>query len=252
MPTALLRPVSPRMAECELTHFERQPIDVALAEKQHQDYEDALRYLGCEIVHAPALPDFPDSVFVEDCAVVLDEIAIITLPGADSRKGEIDSVATVLEKYRPLHRIEAPGVLDGGDVLRLGKKIFVGLSSRSNAEAVRQMQNVLKPFDYEVIGVHLTGCLHLKSAVTQVSIDTLLLNSEWVDANLFSNYKIIETHSDEPGAANALLLGDTVIFPLDFPQTALRLLEAGMDIYLVDNSEVIKAEGGVTCCSVVF
>ncbi len=252
MPIAITRPVSPLMTECELTHFDRQPIDIMLAIRQHAAYEDALQKLGCKIIRALPAPENPDSVFVEDCAVVLDELAIITNPGAFSRKSEIVGLTTALGPYRPLEFILAPGVLDGGDVLVIGKQIWVGQSSRSNREAIAQIQDFVTPFGYEVRGVQVTGCLHLKSAVTQVGEGRVLLNPDWVDAGIFQNFEIIETHPDEPGAANALLIGDTVIFPADFPLTALRLAEAGVELLLVDNSEVIKAEGGVTCCSVVF
>ncbi|MEZ4953124.1 MAG: N(G),N(G)-dimethylarginine dimethylaminohydrolase [Saprospiraceae bacterium] len=252
MPTAITRPVSPKMAECELTHFDRQPIDIMRAIRQHAAYEDALQELGCKIIRALPAPENPDSVFVEDCAVVLDELAIITNPGASSRKSEIVGLTTALGPHRPLHFILAPGVLDGGDVLVIGKQIWVGQSSRSNAAALEQMRSFVAPHGYTVTGVEVTGCLHLKSAVTQIGKDMVLLNPDWVDAGIFRSFKIVETHPDEPGAANALLVGDTVIFPADFPLTALRLAEAGVELLLVDNSEVIKAEGGVTCCSVIF
>jgi len=253
MKVAITRPVSPRMAECELTHVERRPIDIALAEKQHEEYVDVLRSLGCEIVSLPELAFHPDSVFVEDCVVVLDELAIVAWPGAEVRRGEVNTVAEAVEAYREkIFYIENPGVLDGGDVLRVGKQIWVGLSGRSNMAAVMQMQQILAPFGYTVEGVEVSGCLHLKSAVTQVGPGTLLLNPDWVDPAVFENFNLIETHPDEPGAANALLIGEEVVFPADFPLTALRLAEAGIELFLVDNSEVIKAEGGVTCCSVVF
>lgn len=251
---AIVRNISPRMAECELTHVERQPINLALAEKQHEEYLDALRRLGCEVVYAPDLPHHPDSVFVEDCAVVLDELAVIARPGAESRREEVFSMAEALEAYREkVFYIEAPGLLDGGDVLRVGREIWVGMGGRTNADAILQLQAMLRPFGYVVIAVPLKGgCLHLKSAVTQVAEDTLLLNPDWVDDHHFQDFNIIETDPDEPGAANALLVGDTVMFPVDYPLTALALAEADIELLLVDNSEVIKAEGGVTCCSVIF
>lgn len=253
MPIAITRPVSSRMGDCELTHFERKPIDISKAEKQHEEYEDVLRSLGCEIIRLPELEFHPDSVFVEDCAVVLDELAIITWPGAEIRRGEIHTVAEALEPYRrKIYYIEDPGVLDGGDVLRVGKHIWVGLSSRSNAAAVHQLQEILEPLGYRVEGIAVKGCLHLKSAVTPVGPDTLLLNPDLIDPEIFKDFTIIETHPDEPGAANALLIGEDVIFPVDFPLTALRLAEEGIELFLVDNSEVIKAEGGVTCCSIIF
>jgi len=240
------------MFACELTHLERRPIDIALAEKQHEEYEDALRKLDCEIVRAPELPFYPDSVFVEDCVIVVDELAIITRPGSERRRDETVSMAEVIEGYRTLYFIESPGLLDGGDVLQVGRQIWVGLSGRSNATAIEQMKAILTPHGYTVTGVPLTGCLHLKSAVTAVGPDTLLLNPDWVNPDIFEDFDIIETHPDEQGAANALLIGETVIFPADYPHTALRLAAAGIELLLVDNSEVIKAEGGVTCCSVVF
>ncbi|MEK7257223.1 MAG: arginine deiminase-related protein, partial [Bacteroidota bacterium] len=161
MPIAITRSVSPRMASCELTHLDRQLINIALAEKQHEEYEDALRRLGCEILRAPDLPFHADSVFVEDCAFVVDELAIITRPGAESRRGEAVSIADTLEPHRTMYFIEAPATLDGGDILRVGRQIWVGLSSRSNAAAVEQMRHFLKPYGYTVEGIHLKDCLHL-------------------------------------------------------------------------------------------
>ncbi len=252
MKTALIRPVSPNMAACELTHLERQPIDVELAVRQHAEYAKALTELGCELLWAEAAPELPDSVFVEDCAIVLDELAIITRPGAESRRAETAGVEEVLRKYRQLHHITEPGILDGGDVLVLGKEIFVGLSSRSNEQAVRQMQRILSPYGYSLRGVSVNGCLHLKSAITQVSEDTVLLNPAMIERQIFSHFKQIETHPEEPFAANALLVNDTLICSLEFPRTALLLAKVCLDILLVYNSEVVKAEGGVSCCSVIF
>jgi dimethylargininase len=251
---AIVRAVSPSMADCELTHLDRQPIDIALAEKQHEEYVDALRRLGCGIERATELPQHADAVFVEDCAVVLPELAIITRPGAESRREEVYSIAEMLEQYREdIYYIEAPGTLDGGDVLRIGRQLWVGLSARTNADAILQMQTILKPYGYTVEPVRMgNGCLHLKSAVTQVAEDLLLLNPDWVHPDYFPDFDVVFTHPDEPGAANALLAGDTVIFPDDFPHTALALAEEGIELLLVDNSEVIKAEGGVTCCSILL
>ncbi len=240
------------MGRCELTHLKRQDIDIPLAEKQHEEYEDSLRQLGCELLRAPELSGYPDSVFVEDCAVVFDEVAVVTRPGAESRRAEAISLEDVLEPYRKLHYIEAPGTLDGGDVLQLGRRILTGLSGRTNRAGFEQLHKLLTPLGYMVEGVVVRECLHLKSAVTRVGENTVLLNPDWVDPLYFEGMEIIEVHPDEPEAANALLIGDTAIFPTEFPFTALRLAEAGIELLLVDNSEVLKAEGGVTCCSVVF
>ncbi|HRH45930.1 MAG TPA: arginine deiminase family protein [Pyrinomonadaceae bacterium] len=252
MPIAITRAISQSIVNCELTHLERIPIDLKLAREQHWQYENALSSLGCELISLPELPDLPDAVFVEDTAVILDEIAIITNPGANSRKPEIDSIAEVLKRYRKLFQIQEPAMLDGGDVLVVGKKIFVGLSARSNLEAVNQMQSRLAEFGYQVMGVEIKGCLHLKSAVTAVTSETLLINPNWTDKNQFKGFDFIEVDKDEPFAANGLLIGDSVIYPTTFPQTKARLERNGIKLVLVDADELAKAEGAVTCCSLIL
>jgi dimethylargininase len=249
---AITRPVSQTIDRCELTNLERLPIDLKRAIVQHRGYEETLKSLGLEVITLPEEPDLPDAVFVEDAAVVLDECAIITRPGVDSRKPETVSVARTLAAYRSLHTIQAPGTLDGGDVLVTGKRIWVGLASRSNQSAVNQMQTFLERYGYAVHGVPVTGCLHLKSAVTQVAKDTLLINPDWVDRVNFPGMKCIEIDPSEPYGANALLVGDTVIYQPAYPRTRLRLETAGIHPLLVDQSELAKAEGALTCCSIIF
>ena len=249
---AITRGVSPAIGNCELTHLERIAIDVQLAQAQHQQYEACLAALGCEVHRLPVEPDLPDSVFVEDIAIVVDELALITRPGADSRKPETISIARALESYRRLFYIEAPGTVDGGDVLRIGKTLYVGLSSRSNPSAIEQMQNILQPYGYTVKGVQVNGCLHLKSAVTQVAEDTLLINPNWVDARTFRDWNFTEVDASEPYASNALLIGETVVYPASFPRTRQRLEAHGVSVMTVDVSELAKAEGAVTCCSLIF
>ena len=252
MRIAITRAVSPNIGQCELTHLDRQPIDLALARAQHHQYETALAALGCKVIQLPAEPALPDSVFVEDAAVVLDEVAIITRPGADSRKPETVSIAQALAPYRTVRTIEAPGTVDGGDVLRIGKTLYVGLSSRSNQAAIEQMAGFLQPFGYTVQGVPVKGFLHLKSAVTQVAAATVLINPAWVDATLFAELKIIEIDPTEAYAANTLLIGETVIYPISYPRTCQRLMQAGIPVQTADVAELIKAEGAVTCCSLIF
>lgn len=249
---AITRAISPRFNECELTHLDRSPIDLELARVQHHDYEQALRSLGVEVHSLPAEADFPDSVFVEDTALVLDEVAILTRPGADSRKAEVESIAQALAPYRKLARIEAPGTVDGGDILRLGKHIYVGLTTRSNQSAMEQMQSALAPYGYIVSGVPVTGCLHLKSAVTQASDDTLVINPAWVDKSHFPGWKFIEVDPEEPSAANIVLVPGGAIFPAHFPKTQKKLEDAGIKLTIVPATEVAKAEGAVTCCSLIF
>jgi dimethylargininase len=250
--TAITRQVSPRIAECELTHLDRAPIDYDLAAEQHRGYEQALTGLGCRLRSLPSEADFPDSVFVEDVAVVLDEIAILARPGPLSRRGEVAQVAPVLGEYRELRGIEPPGTLEGGDVLRDGRTIFVGLSGRTNQAGVDQLRSVVEPLGYSVTQVRVTECLHLKSAVSPVGPRSVLINPVWLDRGAFRGFQRLEIDPSEPYAANALKVGERVIYPSSFPRTADRLARRGLLLELVDVSELQKAEGAVTCCSLVF
>ena len=249
---ALTRKVSSAMARCELTHQERAAIDVALAREQHEAYERTLRSLGRRIESLLEEPELPDSVFVEDTAVVLDEVAVITRPGAPSRRPETASIAAVLGIHRALVRIESPGTLDGGDVLRIGRTLYVGASSRSNASGIEQLRELLRPFGWRVQSVVLRGCLHLKSAVTQVTDDHLLINSRYLERRQFPHLRFIEVDESEPAGANALLLGEDVVYPASHPHTAEALRRHGIRVHTLDMSEMEKAEGGVTCCSLLL
>lgn len=249
---AVTREISPAIHDCELTHFQREPIDLDRARAQHGQYEQCLTDLGCKIVSLPAEPDLPDSVFVEDTALVLDELAVIMRPGAASRRPETTTVAKALAPYRELSYLTEPGTIDGGDVLRIGKAIFVGLSYRSNAAGVEQLQEIVKPFGYRVEGMPVGGCLHLKSGVTQVSPDTLLINRVYVDPGALPKMRLVDVDPSEPSGANALLIGDSIVYPAAFPLTLRRLKELGLKVRVVDASELAKAEAGVTCCSLIF
>jgi len=250
--TAVTREVSPSLGRCELTHLERTPIDLGMARAQHAWYEAVLESLGCSLVRLPADPELPDSVFIEDTAIVLDEVAVLTRPGAPSRQAETAAVARALELHRPLLRLEAPATLDGGDVLVLGRTLFVGLSSRSNPEAVDQLGRLLRPHGYAVKGVRVSGCLHLKSAVTRAGEDRLLANPAWVDPGAFGDWRVLEVDPGEPCAGNVLTVEGQVVSPDCFPRTRRRLEAAGLTVHLVDMEELQKAEGAVTCCSLVF
>jgi len=249
---AITRDVSPSLAECELSFVERAPIDLARANEQHRAYQRALAALGCEVRELPAEPAFPDAVFVEDVAVVVDDVAVMTRPGAESRRGEGPSVARALADYRELRAIEAPGTLDGGDVLRIGNRVFVGKSARSNADGIVQLRAILGEYGYSVHGIAIRGCLHLKSAVTALADDTVLLQPAWVDRAAFADYRVVEVDPAEEHAANVLRIGDRVISPACFPRTHERIRAAGIEVVTVDVSELQKAEGAVTCCSLVF
>ena len=252
MRIALTRAVPQSLDRCELTHLARSPIDVGLAARQHTAYEDALRAAGCTIVRLPPEPTLPDSVFVEDTAVVLDEVAVITRPGAPSRRGETASTAAALGAYRRLVTIEEPGTLDGGDVLVAGKTVFVGVGARSNADGVRQFARHLAPFGYDVRGVEVAGCLHLKSAATLISESSVLVNPSFVDPRVFEPLEAVPVAPEEPSAANALLVGDHVMYSPAYPRTLGILQRRGARVVPVDLSELAKAEGALTCCSIIF
>ena len=249
---ALTRAVSPALDRCQLVHLERRPIDVGLAREQHRAYETALRDAGCEVRTLPADPSLPDSVFVEDAAVVFDEVAVIARPGAESRVPETEPVARALAAHRPLVRITAPATLDGGDVLRIGRTVYVAEGGRTNRAGIDQLAAAVGPHGYDVRPVAVRGCLHLKSAATLVAPDTVLCNPRWVDPATFAGMAVLDVAAGEPGAANGLLVGTRVVYPSCFPVTARRLAERGIEILSLDVSELQKAEGAVTCCSLVF
>ena len=249
---AIVREVSNALAECELSFVERQRIDLERARKQHAAYVAALESAGCEVRVAPSLPEMADAVFVEDTVVVVDELAVLTRPGAESRRGEVPSMADTLRPLRPLAWIEAPGTIDGGDVLRIGRNVYVGRSARSNDAGLEQLRALLAPHGYSVEGVRTRECLHLKSAVTAVADDTVLVNSQWLVDDPFDQYRRIEIDQGEEHAANALHAGDVVLYPASFPRTAERLRAAGIELRLLDLFELQKAEGATTCCSVLL
>ncbi|WEN14191.1 arginine deiminase family protein [Rhodanobacter sp. AS-Z3] len=249
---AITRDVSPALGTCELSFVERSAIDVTQAIKQHHAYREALMALGCRVISLPAEAQLPDSVFVEDAAIVLDEVAVLTRPGASSRRDEVASIGAALKSWRPLLAIEAPGTIDGGDVLRLGRTLYVGESARSNDAGITQLRELLVGHGYAVEGVPTHGCLHLKSAVTQLDDQTVLLQPAWVDRSRFADFRVIEVDPAEPHAANVVRIGDALLMPASFPRTQQRLLDAGFAVTSVDVSELQKAEGAVTCCSLVF
>jgi dimethylargininase len=252
MLTAITRAVSPSIVNCELSFIDRKPIDLATAQQQHHAYEQLLAKLGAHVISLPAEPDLPDSMFVEDPAIVVDELAVILPLGTETRRREAPSLAQALCKFRKLESITLPGTLEGGDVLRIGRKLFVGLTKRSNAEGIRQLAALLAPHNYEVIVVPVSGCLHLKSAVTYLGRNTLLANRAWFDAAPLAGYGWIDVDPAEPHSANALAVGTTVIFPASFPHTRARLEARSFSVTPLDISELQKAESGLTCSSLLF
>jgi dimethylargininase len=252
MLTAITRAVSPSLAQCELSFIPRQPIDLAKAQTQHHAYEKLLTNLGARVISLPAVPDLPDSMFVEDPALVLDELAVIFPMGAESRRREAPTLAAALQPFRWLQHVQLPGMLEGGDILRLGRKLFVGLTARSNAEGIAQLSAIVAPYGYQVVGIPVTGCLHLKSAVTALDEHTLLANRAWFDSSFFPGYDWLDVDPAEPHAGNALVLYSTVIFPASFPRTRAHIESRGFTVAALDISELQKAESGLTCSSLLF
>ena len=249
---AITRAVSRSINNCELTFHARQEIDAEKAARQHQAYEEALRQFGARVISLAEEPDLPDAVFVEDAAIVVDEVAVMTRMGAASRRPETESLARALEAHRTLKFIEAPATIDGGDVMRIGRELFAGRSSRTNDEGISQLAALLAPYGYRVKGVEVKGCLHMKSGSSYIGRNSILINRSWVDSTEFEEFDLIDVPDTEPAAANVLLIEDAVIVPNSFPQTIATLEARGFGVRAIDVSELQKAEGGVTCTSLIF
>jgi dimethylargininase len=252
---AFTRAVSPRLAECQLTHLERVPIDAAKAARQHAAYEEALTGSGLQIVRLPELRDDPDAVFVEDTALLMGCHAIITRPGAASRIGETESTAQGLAGEFELHRIES-GFVDGGDVLRIGRTLYVGLSTRTDADGVYALGEICRGLGFRVVPAQLRQCLHLKTGATLAGTDAsgapvLLYDQRSVDPAQFGPVEPVAVDPAEPAAANCVRAGDRIILPAGNPRTADKLRQRGFDVVEVDVSELQKAEAGVTCMSLI-
>jgi dimethylargininase len=249
---AIVRGVSPSINECELTYLAREPIDLDRANGQHAAYVALLRDLGLEVVEIPGDPAFPDCCFVEDIAVVLDEVAILTRPGAASRRGEAPAVEEALGRFRQVVHIDAPATLEGGDVLAVGRSLFVGTSPRTNAAGISGLRSLVEPRGYRVLAVPVLGCLHLKSAVTALDDGRVLVNSSWIDPTPFHDLEVVPVDPAEPGAANVLCVRGTVVAHAGFPRTLDLLARRGHEVRSLDISEFLKAEAALTCKSLLF
>ena len=252
MLTAITREVNAAIGNCALTFLPRVKIDTGLVSQQHQQYQTVLSSLGCEVVTVPTEPTLADSVFIEDTAIVLDEIAVMCRPGVESRRPEVAGVEGILRNYRTIASIQPPGTLDGGDLLRIGKVIYAGLSTRSNESGIEQLCSIVAGYGYSVKTIEITKCLHLKSAVSEVASGSLLINSDWINSSAFGDCELIDIDREEAHAANALLMGRHVIYRSSFPRTMKKLVARGIEVIPVDMSELQKAEGAATCCSLIL
>ena len=249
---ALTHKVSPQIVDCELTFVERAPIDYELASHQHDAYVAKLAELGVSVTDLCENEGHPDCSFVEDTAIVLDEIAVICSMGVASRRGETALIAGELSKYRELAYVSLPATIEGGDVLRVGRRILAGISSRTNSEGLNELVRITRRLGYEVTPIRLKRSLHLKSACTEIDDETLFVNSDWVETDSLTGFRLVSTPTDEPDSANLLRIGSTVCVQKGFPK-AFNLIERIAErVEVVDMSELRKAEAGLTCCSIVF
>lgn len=252
MLSALTRGVSPSIGDCKLTFMERERIDVAAAARQHEAYKECLTKMGVQVMSLDLLPGAPDAVFIQDTAVVVDEVAVVATMGAACRIEEVESVVQALSSHRTLKRLTAPATLEGGDVVQIGRTLYVGDSGRTNREGIRQLTDILAPYDYEVRPVGVRGCLHLSTGCSYLGRGLMLLNPVWVDAEQFRQFEILEVPETESWAANTIAAGDTVLMASAFARTCALVEARGFNVIATDISELQKAEGALTCMSIMF
>ena len=252
MKVALTHSVSPNIVNCELSYLDRTPIDFDKAVAQHRNYCSKLEELGIRVIELSVNKDLPDSVFVEDTAVVVDEIAVMTNPGAESRRAEIPGIQKALLKYREIKVMQTPATLDGGDVLQIGREVFVGISKRTNFKGFESLKRILAPFDYRVSPIKVKGCLHLKSACTALDKETVIINSKLIETEPLRKFRLVEVDESEPEAANVLEINKTVLMDSYFPKTLNRVIQRGYQVKSIDISELRKAEAALTCSSILF
>ena len=247
-PRAIVRMPSSRLAEGQVTHIDRVPVDEELADAQWEAYVEALEAEGFETLSAPPSDEHPDSVFVEDALVIFGGTAVITRPGAESRRTEPDALRPVVRKLGyTVREIESPGTLDGGDVLKAGTTVYVGRGGRTNAEGIAQLRAIVAPLGYRVVAVPTTKVLHLKSAVTALPDGTVVGYAKHVDSPaVFDNFLALP----EPGAAVVVLSDDAVLMAASVPKSVALVESLGYRVVTVDVSEFEKLEGCVTCLSV--
>lgn len=235
----------------ERTFVAGESIDQELAREQHAGYCGALESLDVAVRKLDVNGDAPDAVFIEDTAVVLDEVAVLARMGAESRRAETAGIAAVLREYREVVPLEK-GTLEGGDVLTIGRTLLVGRSCRTNRDGIESLAQIVSRFGYRVVEVPVERCLHFKTGCTALPDGRLLKNPDWLDIRRLRELGFHCLDVSEPWGANVLCVGETVVLPAAHQQTATLLESSGYHVVRVDISEFAKAEGGVTCLSVVF
>lgn len=249
---ALTHLPSPNLEHGQRTHVARAAIDYSRAVRQHEAYCRMLRHCGADVRTLDVNGDLPDSVFIEDTAVVLDEVALLASMGTESRRAEPAGIEPELRKYRQVYRLEAPATLEGGDVLRVGRTLLVGLSSRTNPAGVSALEAVVRRYGYRVVAVPVRECLHLKTACTALDDRCLLVNPAWLDVQALHGFESVRVPEQEPWAANVAVVGTSVCLAAEQVRTAEQIRALGFEVRTIDLSEFAKAEGGVTCLSLLF
>lgn len=250
---AITRAVSRNIGRCELTFRRRECVDYEKALSQHEAYCHLLHRLGAQVLNLEASDALPDCCFVADTAIIVDELAIIASMGAPSRRGETPDVEKILSLHHEIRRIEIPATLDGGDVVRLGRELFVGYSSRTNAEGIKALTRIAHEFGYRVTPVMVTGSLHLTTGCSALDDETVLLNPCWIDDRPFARFRLLRAPGEEPWAASTMRIGDAICVEAHSPRT-LQLVakHPGVHVEVIDISEFRKAEGSLSCLSILF
>jgi dimethylargininase len=249
---AITRAVSRNISRCELTYVRRECVDYERAVRQHAAYRELLERSGARVLELDACDENPDCCFVADTAVVLDELAVVASMGAPSRRAEVAAVEELISSLRPVKRISLPATLDGGDVLRVGRRLFVGRSGRTNRAGVEALASLVAPFGYEVTPVAVRGSLHLTTAASALDEETVLVNPRWIDAAPFARQWVLEVPEEEPWAASTVRVGATVCVEAGAPRTLELVGRHCPDVEVLDISEFRKAEGSLPCLSILF
>ena len=250
-PHVITRQVTPDMSSCLLTHMERESIDTDAAAHQHARYVEVIESLGATVTVLPPLPESPDAVFVEDTIHVTDHVAVMSRPNDPRRRAERETMEAVIKEMRPVAHLTEPAKFEGGDVIRVGRQIYVGLSDRTDQVGIDQFEAIVGKYGYKVTAVDVTGCLHLKTAGTWIGGETILVNPAWCDTSAFKGLEVLAVDPSEPWAGNALFINGTVVLVEGFDRTRELVEATGRRVVTAPNSELAKAEGGLTCCSVI-
>jgi len=249
---ALTHAPSPHINDAERTYVEWKPINYERALQQHSNYCRMLERCGLRVRTLDVNRHLPDCVFIEDTAIVLDEVAVLGSMGAESRRAEPAGIEPILKEYRSIRHLDAGANLEGGDVLQVGRTLLVGLSSRTNSAGIQSLGRIVQPLGYRVIPVPVRQCLHLKSACTALPDGTLLVNPNWLEMQALRDFAFVSVPEEEPWAADILPIGKHVCVPAENARTADLIQRRGFEMETVGLSEFAKADGGVTCLSLIF